>query len=104
MEDGFGVVQLVNAKEYKINDADEFLSLIEKGAKMRRTEETEKNHTSSRSHALCRIRVNNTKVKEMEDGVLFMVDLAGSEVSFFISTIRYILLISILGKCRYKAP
>lgn len=81
MEDGFGVVQLVNSKEYKIESSEEFLSLIERGAKMRKTEETEKNHTSSRSHALCRIRVVNKKVKEIEDGILFMVDLAGSEVT-----------------------
>ena len=34
---------------------------------------------SSRSHAACKIRVKNLKHKSVEDGKIFVIDLAGSE-------------------------
>ena len=48
-------------------------------AKNRTTWATFKNDTSSRSHSVCKIRLINTKLKSMEPGVLFIIDLAGSE-------------------------
>ena len=40
---------------------------------------TFKNDASSRSHAVCKIRIKNNKVLSLEDGEFFIIDLAGSE-------------------------
>ena len=34
-----------------------------------------------RSHAICSVRVENTRFRAAEDGRLFLVDLAGSETA-----------------------
>lgn len=51
--------------------------------KSRRTESTGKNATSSRSHAVVKIRITETDPQKLAasvpDGFLFLVDLAGSE-------------------------
>lgn len=81
LEDSFGVTQLAGALEKHVTVVDEVISLIEGAARFRRTESTEKNDSSSRSHAICRIRIENHSMPEAEDGLLYLVDLAGSEAA-----------------------
>ncbi|KAI9334349.1 P-loop containing nucleoside triphosphate hydrolase protein [Zopfochytrium polystomum] len=81
LEDVFGRIQVKNAVESTIATSAELLSIIERGAATRRTEGTAKNATSSRSHAVCRIRITDLTRPEAEDGVLYLLDLAGSEGS-----------------------
>ncbi|KFY86017.1 hypothetical protein V500_07945 [Pseudogymnoascus sp. VKM F-4518 (FW-2643)] len=80
MEDAFGESQLVGAIEEKPATAEELLSHIERSMSFRKTAATVKNDSSSRSHAVCRIRIVNKDVTDAPDGLLFLVDLAGSEV------------------------
>lgn len=80
MEDAFGESQLVGAIEEKPATAEELLSHIERSMSFRKTAATVKNDSSSRSHAVCRIRIVNRDVTDAPDGLLFLVDLAGSEV------------------------
>jgi len=62
-----------------ITDKDQFLNITREALERRSTSTTLKNDTSSRSHAVCRIRFENTEVKAAEDGFLYLIDLAGSE-------------------------
>jgi kinesin family protein 2/24 len=80
MEDSFGESQLVGAVEHKPSTPQEFLKLIETSMSFRKTAATLKNDTSSRSHAVCRIRISNKNLPEAPDGLLYLVDLAGSEL------------------------
>lgn len=80
MEDAFGESQLVGAIEEKPARAEELLSHIERSMSFRKTAATVKNDSSSRSHAVCRIRIVNKDFSDAPDGLLFLVDLAGSEV------------------------
>ncbi|KAK9701870.1 hypothetical protein K7432_011519 [Basidiobolus ranarum] len=79
LEDTFGVIQVSGAKEVEITSVEQFLELLKVAASYRKTENTFKNETSSRSHAICRIRTQNTLLQQLEDGKFFLVDLAGSE-------------------------
>ncbi|KAJ1554711.1 hypothetical protein HK405_004275, partial [Cladochytrium tenue] len=79
LEDQFGAVHARNAHEEQVASPAELLALLARGAALRRTEATGKNATSSRTHAVCRLRVANRRVPEAEDGALYAVDLAGSE-------------------------
>ncbi|KAJ5971515.1 uncharacterized protein N7479_001433 [Penicillium vulpinum] len=81
LEDSFGNTQLVGAQELAINSKSEFLALIEKATSFRQTAGTEKNDGSSRSHAICRIRAVNISPEPSEDGILYLIDLAGSEAA-----------------------
>ncbi|MCJ1358637.1 MAG: hypothetical protein MMC33_008637 [Icmadophila ericetorum] len=81
MEDSFGESQLVGIVEHKPGSADELLKLIDKGMSFRTSAATLKNDSSSRSHAVCRIRIVNKDDAEVPDGLLFLVDLAGSEAA-----------------------
>ncbi|KAI8833732.1 P-loop containing nucleoside triphosphate hydrolase protein [Chytridium lagenaria] len=81
LEDVFGRIQVKGAKEALVTSAVELLELIEFGAAQRRTEGTAKNATSSRTHAILRIRVTNLRLPEAEDGLMYLLDLAGSESS-----------------------
>jgi kinesin family protein 2/24 len=45
------------------------------------TADTAKNERSSRSHAICRLRIIDTERKGTPEGTFFLVDLAGSEAS-----------------------
>jgi kinesin family member 2/24 len=80
MEDAFGESQLVGAVEEKPSTAEELISHIERSMSFRKTAPTIKNDSSSRSHAVCRIRITNKDVIDAPDGLFFLVDLAGSEV------------------------
>ncbi len=79
LEDKFGHVNVINVEEKKIQSLAHFQDLIRRGFERRHTASTFKNDTSSRSHAICQIRVKNTHLKEIEDGKIFVIDLAGSE-------------------------
>ena len=81
LEDKFGKVNVTNTKEVKIENVRKCLDLIESGMAHRKTATTFKNDTSSRSHAICQIRVVNQLYKSIEDGKIFVVDLAGSETA-----------------------
>ena len=56
MEDKFGKINIVGAREIMISDSQEFLFNTEAALSRRNTSSTLKNDTSSRSHAVCRIR------------------------------------------------
>ncbi|KAK0649098.1 P-loop containing nucleoside triphosphate hydrolase protein [Cercophora newfieldiana] len=81
LEDSFGTSQMAGALEHVVTSLDTFLELIDAAASLRRTAATQKNDTSSRSHAICRIRIENPSVPSAEDGMLYLVDLAGSEAA-----------------------
>ncbi|KAK5989505.1 Diatom spindle kinesin-1 [Cladobotryum mycophilum] len=81
LEDSFGVVQLAGALEKHVSKTDDILGLIEEATKFRRTESTAKNDSSSRSHAICRIRIEILDIPSAEDGILYLIDLAGSEAA-----------------------
>ncbi|KAK1625754.1 P-loop containing nucleoside triphosphate hydrolase protein [Colletotrichum phormii] len=80
LEDSFGVTQLAGALEHEITEAATLLELIEKAATFRRPASTFKNDASSRSHAICRIRIESP-IPTAEDGLLYLIDLAGSEAA-----------------------
>ncbi|KXG53368.1 uncharacterized protein PGRI_004180 [Penicillium griseofulvum] len=81
LQDSFGDTQLVGAQELPIDSKSAFLELIEKATSFRQTAGTEKNDGSSRSHAICRIRAVNILPGVSEDGILYLIDLAGSEAA-----------------------
>lgn len=81
LEDSFGNTQLAGALEHQVQSTSDVLAHIEYATKFRRTEATQKNDTSSRSHAICRIRVEIQDIPGAEDGILYLVDLAGSEAA-----------------------
>ncbi|KAK4452242.1 kinesin-like protein Klp59C [Podospora aff. communis PSN243] len=81
LEDSFGTSQIAGALEHSVASLDSFLELINAAASLRHTAATQKNDTSSRSHAICRIRIENPSIPSAEDGMLYLVDLAGSEAA-----------------------
>ncbi|KAI3462631.1 hypothetical protein Pfo_019294 [Paulownia fortunei] len=70
-------------RSIKVNSADRILELLNLGNSRRKTESTEVNETSSRSHAVLEISVIRKQQKEYPKqvirGKLALVDLAGSE-------------------------
>ena len=56
MEDKFGKIKVVGVKEMTMTSGDHFLSATSAALARRTTSTTLKNDTSSRSHAVCRIR------------------------------------------------
>ncbi|KAK3305967.1 P-loop containing nucleoside triphosphate hydrolase protein [Chaetomium strumarium] len=81
LEDSFGTTQMAGALEHHVTDKASLLEFIEAAASLRRTAPTFKNDTSSRSHAICRLRFENPQMPSAEDGLLYLVDLAGSEAA-----------------------
>lgn len=79
LEDFFGNTQLVGAKECLIQNKVEMIDLIQRAASLRLTLPTLKNDASSRSHAICRIRINNQAANS--EGLLYLIDLTGSEAA-----------------------
>ncbi|KAH7406445.1 P-loop containing nucleoside triphosphate hydrolase protein [Phaeosphaeria sp. MPI-PUGE-AT-0046c] len=77
LEDSLGTTQLVGAEEHLIHDKDEMIDLIHSANSFRQTAATFKNDASSRSHAICRIRIRDPDTNS--DGLLYLIDLAGSE-------------------------
>jgi len=67
--------------EHHITSKSTLLDAIEEATSFRRTAPTQKNDTSSRSHAIYRIRIENPTIASAEDGFLYLIDLAGSEAA-----------------------
>ncbi|EFR05003.1 diatom spindle kinesin 1 [Nannizzia gypsea CBS 118893] len=81
MEDSFGETQLVGVVERTPSTIQDFLDLIKTSMSFRTSAPTLKNEASSRSHAICRIRIENKDDPDCPDGLLFLIDLAGSEAA-----------------------
>ncbi|KAF5548715.1 diatom spindle kinesin 1 [Fusarium mexicanum] len=81
LEDSFGSTHLAGASEYHVTDADTLIKHINNAASFRRTASTQKNDSSSRSHAICKIRLENPELPQSDDGLLYLIDLAGSEAA-----------------------
>lgn len=81
LEDSFGSTHLAGASEYNVTDAATLLKHINNAASFRRTASTQKNDSSSRSHAICKIRLENPELPQADDGLLYLIDLAGSEAA-----------------------
>ena len=79
LEDSFGDTQLAGIKEHQIDSVEVLLQLIEEATSFRKTAATVKNDNSSRSHAICRLRIAHPPTTPLEDGILYLIDLAGSE-------------------------
>lgn len=77
LEDKQQKIQIHGLKEQFVQSEEEILNLISFGNSVRTTHATKANDTSSRSHAICQIRVHEEGAKN--SGKLLLVDLAGSE-------------------------
>jgi kinesin family protein 2/24 len=77
LEDKNQKVVISGLKEQFVQSEEEILSLITFGSSVRTTHATKANDTSSRSHAVCQIKIHEEGVKNA--GKLLLVDLAGSE-------------------------
>jgi kinesin family protein 2/24 len=86
LEDSFGVTQLAGAVEHRAKLTDDALGLIETATSFRRTQPTQKNAVSSRSHAICRVRIERNTANTDADGLLYLADLAGSEAARDVAT------------------
>ena len=76
-EDGAQKIQVVGLTERAALSEQEMHQIIDSGHSARTTRCTAANDTSSRSHAVCQIKVRNSQGKTL--GKLLLVDLAGSE-------------------------
>ncbi|KAI8621369.1 P-loop containing nucleoside triphosphate hydrolase protein [Chytriomyces sp. MP71] len=79
LEDVMGHVQVKGVTEQQVTNSQQLMDLISKGAAYRKTVGTAKNDTSSRSHAVCRIRIKDLRHPDADEGILYLLDLAGSE-------------------------
>ncbi|RKP04767.1 P-loop containing nucleoside triphosphate hydrolase protein, partial [Thamnocephalis sphaerospora] len=79
LEDVVGDIQVTGLREERLASVAQCQALFDEAAKFRRTASTERNASSSRSHAVARIRMENRAVSEAEPGLLTLIDLAGSE-------------------------
>ena len=70
---------MLGLKEEEITSPEYFIEMKDKAAANRSTSTTFKNDTSSRSHSICRIKLDNIAFKSVEPGELYFIDLAGSE-------------------------
>ena len=77
LEDKNQKIQILGLKEQFVSSEEQILELINEGNKIRTTHATNSNDTSSRSHAVCQIKIEEEGVKKC--GKLLLVDLAGSE-------------------------
>ncbi|KAI0174918.1 kinesin motor domain-containing protein [Pestalotiopsis sp. NC0098] len=80
LEDAAGATQLFGAREQLIEDKREAALLLRAANRLRRAAPTSKNDGSSRSHAICRVRIEDPSSPDAA-GFLYLVDLAGSEVA-----------------------
>jgi kinesin family protein 5 len=79
-EKGKGVY-IEDLKEVSVDKIDEVLQLMEDGLKNRAVAYTDMNATSSRSHSIFILTIQQTNVRTLvnKTGKLYLVDLAGSE-------------------------
>ena len=76
-EDKNNTIQIVGLREQFVDTDDAIIDLINQGNQMRTTHATKANDTSSRSHAITQIKIQEQGGKQ--SGKLLLVDLAGSE-------------------------
>jgi kinesin family protein 2/24 len=81
LEDSFGDTQLVGIVEEQASTAEQLLALIERSMTLRKTESTSSNDSSSRTHAICRLRILDPDSPAAPEGFLYLIDLAGSEAA-----------------------
>ncbi|KAJ5345576.1 hypothetical protein N7452_003580 [Penicillium brevicompactum] len=81
LEDNLGRTQLVGIREHNVRNKEDLLAFTEEASKLRQTAPTTKNDGSSRSHGICRIRIEDPSSETAGDGVLYLIDLAGSEAA-----------------------
>jgi len=74
-----GTVQLLGATSAPVTSASHLAKLIFKGKSRRATEATDKNGVSSRSHAVCQLRIKFHRKRNDRQGLLTLIDCAGSE-------------------------
>lgn len=79
MENKHGKIEVTNCLEKELNSSQDLAAAVKQAMSYRATSSTGKNDTSSRSHAINIIRVKNHIMKQAEDGILYLIDLAGSE-------------------------
>lgn len=72
---------MIGAVEHEVTFAGELIQLIEQTTAFQKTAATEKNNESSRSHAVCRLRIENPSPDVLDYGYLYLIDLAGSEAA-----------------------
>ncbi len=77
LEDKNNKIQIKGLEEVDVSSEDELNQAIEYGNSVRTTKATQANDTSSRSHAVCQIKVRNGSGSIT--GKFLLVDLAGSE-------------------------
>lgn len=83
-DDSNGETMVAGLTEVEMTSTPEVMQLLNKGNLLRTCEPTAANHTSSRSHAILKVTVEQRSrtmdvSQEVRTGKLFMVDLAGSE-------------------------
>lgn len=76
MDDGNGGTKVIGGYQPTASTIDELKNFIHMGHSRRTTDATDKNATSSRSHAVCQIKISGPNGFE---GILTLVDCAGSE-------------------------
>ncbi|KRX06450.1 Protein kinase-like domain [Pseudocohnilembus persalinus] len=79
LEDAFGQVQVRNVQEFEISSPEQFLEIQKNALKNRKSQETYKNESSSRTHSICQIKIKNNFLKSSEPGIFYLIDLVGSE-------------------------
>ena len=77
-EDGKGKIQIAGLTERAAESEQEMNKIIDFGHGERTTQSTVANDASSRSHAICQIKVKDSSTGKVQ-GRLLLVDLAGSE-------------------------
>ena len=77
LEDKGQKIQIAGLREQFVESEEDIRQLIYEGSILRTTHATNANDTSSRSHAICQIKVQEEGAKN--SGKLLLVDLAGSE-------------------------
>ncbi|KAH8760420.1 kinesin motor domain-containing protein [Diaporthe sp. PMI_573] len=86
LSDSWGCKQRRATQEHRAKSTDDAIGLIETATSFRRTQPTQKNAVSSRSHAICRVRVERNTANTDADRLLYLVDLAGSEAARDVAT------------------
>jgi kinesin family protein 2/24 len=81
VENVAGEVVIHGLTEAAVGTCQELLDIVALGSAARATSPTLRNAQSSRSHGVLRIRIHNSALPAAEDGLLLVVDLAGSEAA-----------------------
>lgn len=78
LEDGKGEIVVNGLSQREAHSPNEFVDIVHTGQELRTTHTTEANDTSSRSHAICQILLEDSTNGKLL-GKISLVDLAGSE-------------------------